>query len=1591
MKTKLTIMGVLTLLLIFITSTVQANANLYVAPGGNDSNDCLSLAEACVTIQAAIDKADAGDTINVAADTYAENLLINKNMTLVALDGRENTIIEGISGVGALGTVLLDGTTTAVTIEGFTILGIDNGTPGIENAAVYVKGIHSNTVIQDNEIVAQGDAGLLSEWGATVSAFIIDGNIFSGQTFLGSEPGGCGFGQQFTEPNVPRQLVAMGNGGGNAASANATNITFTNNQIVGTAGGPSTVVGCEVTGQGNTLVTLDVANSAIENNTFDGETTRFGTSLRVRRPDTTIANNTFLSDGLGMFTGHVFFQNASTFNMGDLVADNDLDKGVYGNPAATAGTLGIAIQPAIDAASHGATIYIYPGVYTESANYNPADNSNSGNNPLGMLINKSVSIIGVDAAGVPITDAADVAATVISSIQSNWGTNFFVTAPDVTISGLELLGVGSSHQPLVNKAIEIVADNFTLEHSVVGASGNLPMYGAVYINDLNVPSSTDPDTFVSEIAKYRIANNELRGSFTATNGPGWGIDPNDIDMVVAGNQFVNSPGSSVANAGIGIVGYDDDFAWRNAPAVVPAITGNTFDAGVSRLLIGVDDDPSRLPNLAVVQDFLANNTVARAVYITDPDGDLRVTATATSNAVTVYVGIQTAVTAATPGDTVNVAEGTYVEQVVIGKDLTLQSLGVNKPVIQAPPASTRTAQTIPDNTRTFDPIIFIDGGAGTIDVTVDGFEIDGQDDPGSNTFVGILARNVAPGLIVNNDLHSLMGGQETLGISVYGTASGVTVADNTVTDFSRNGITIVEAAQADVADNVVIGRGYVGQGFWAQNGIQLYQVASGTVSGNTLSDIGWIWPGTGTAWTSTGILIWENDGTTLVEDNNLTNVQVGIRFSSSSFEAVGNTVLMLDSDGLAHTGGIWGNPQGRPNVAASPFDIPNDPTALMSSGTLSFLYENNIVVGDGAANSWGVSIWPYTGFDVDAFATGNTVQDWDIGFDIWGGDSFDAAINWNQIEGNNYGVYNSTDTVVDAKFNWWGDASGPFHVTTNVGATGDEVSDNVEYSPWLGDVPGTSPMTYHVHPGPDIVTVLQVMEEGDTLVLVTGQHAGGIVIDTPGIKIKGQPGAVVGPGSPAFTVAAADVTLEDLVIDGEGSTSPGVLVTTGGDNLTIYNSEILDWATGVEVEDSVTSFKLFDNWIHSNAGAGLQINSGVTLDGVVSIQGNLFKDNGGNGIQHDGNGTLPATYNSWGDVAGPASGDGVSTNVTFEPWTFAEVYMDVDPDDEAIQRDVNEGDTFDVALKVEAANLYGLSFVFSYDDDLLTYDGLTFSSPWDGTCLPLTGLAANEIGYQCALTSGAEWNGGTVATFSFEADLPGILPDDDGPWQALFDISHEVADTSAGAIGGAKVFVNNAGFNLPSDADRDITDNNDGQIDITGLGNFTGFVNLQGRTNDSGAVIQVYDQEEIAGSTLLAEGTSAASGAYTTAYVGLNQLFVGGTYYFQINRPLFLPTTIVATTGTMPAVPDDWAHSAGLLLRPLTSLNTVLLLGGDATNSNYISIGDASCIGSNYGSTTPGVCGTDGTPDVNEDGIVNILDLTLMGGNFDKNFSPWTP
>ena len=124
----------------------------YVDAGVASSGNGLTQGAAFKTIQEAVSAAAAsGDTINVAAGTYNENVTINKSLILHGA-GRASTTIVGQQVGSELGAIVVTPGVNNVTIEGFTVIGVD-GAPGIERAAIYLQGAHSDIDILDNKLL----------------------------------------------------------------------------------------------------------------------------------------------------------------------------------------------------------------------------------------------------------------------------------------------------------------------------------------------------------------------------------------------------------------------------------------------------------------------------------------------------------------------------------------------------------------------------------------------------------------------------------------------------------------------------------------------------------------------------------------------------------------------------------------------------------------------------------------------------------------------------------------------------------------------------------------------------------------------------------------------------------------------------------------------------------------------------------------------------------------------------------------------------------------------------------------------------------------------------------------------------------------------------------------------------------------------------------------------------------------------------------------------------------------------------------------------------------------------------------------------
>ena len=64
----------------------------------------------------------------------------------------------------------------------------------------------------------------------------------------------------------------------------------------------------------------------------------------------------------------------------------------------------------------------------------------------------------------------------------------------------------------------------------------------------------------------------------------------------------------------------------------------------------------------------------------------------------------------------------------------------------------------------------------------------------------------------------------------------------------------------------------------------------------------------------------------------------------------------------------------------------------------------------------------------------------------------------NRLQGNTgNGLLHAGGGILDARNNWWGDPSGPFHPTLNPAGQGNRVSDNVLFDPWLTSPDGAPP------------------------------------------------------------------------------------------------------------------------------------------------------------------------------------------------------------------------------------------------------------------------------------------------------------------------------------------------------------------------------------------------------------------------------------------------------------------------------------------------------------------------------------------------------
>jgi hypothetical protein len=284
-----------------------------------------------------------------------------------------------------------------------------------------------------------------------------------------------------------------------------------------------------------------------------------------------------------------------------------------------------------------------------------------------------------------------------------------------------------------------------------------------------------------------------------------------------------------------------------------------------------------------------------------------------------YTSIQAAVTAVTliPGSTVKVCPGSYQEQVNITSKLTLTGVPGLGAALVLPPAGGLVQNGFDIFGSPVAAQIFVDSPGSSNLVTIEHVTVDGTGNLiagcGAPTMEGIYFQNTY-GTITNNTVRNQFqtdytdygGCQNGLAINVESltTSSVVTVSNNSVRSYQKNGITATGAAtgagsagpNVTISGNRIVGLAATAMN-WptsgaAENGVQFGFGASGKVTGNTVNDNIWgqdVFGDTGDA--ASGILIYASPNI-MVTSNYVGSAQFGIvPVSDPTYGPADNTTI----------------------------------------------------------------------------------------------------------------------------------------------------------------------------------------------------------------------------------------------------------------------------------------------------------------------------------------------------------------------------------------------------------------------------------------------------------------------------------------------------------------------------------------------------------------------------------------------------------------------------------------------------------------------------------------------------------------------------
>ncbi|MDY6874335.1 MAG: hypothetical protein SVR81_10305, partial [Chloroflexota bacterium] len=446
-----------------------------------------------------------------------------------------------------------------------------------------------------------------------------------------------------------------------------------------------------------------------------------------------------------------------------------------------------------------------------------------------------------------------------------------------------------------------------------------------------------------------------------------------------------------------------------------------------------------------IEELLAVNTFDKAAIVEEGDA--------------IYGAIQPAIDDAENGTLIHVLPGTYVENLYIDKDVEILGADASSTIIQSPDTLPVCFSTSYD----YRAIVCIEDA----DVQLDGLSFDGLGKgDANNRFVGVAFYN-SGGILQNSEVLNIedtpfSGTQHGLGVYGYfddGERHLLSITDNTVQDFQKNGITVNSYDNTpvilDIIGNTVIGKGATTT--TAQNGIQtLGYSAIATIKDNVIRDIAYDNTDASTKWVATSILHYYGDVT--IENNLISGGHVGV-YNNDAPAKINNNVFSIEKVGLYAYGIIATDP---PNVVPAGVGVAEEDRAGAPADRQTALKveikDNEITfIGDENTDTFGIEADSgYGPENLSVLMSGNIIDSFDYGISIYKGTSdpgvfTDVTAIDNCIYNSfSYGLWSNDDSItVNALNNFWGHATGPYHAILNPLGKGGAVSDSgVDFDPW---------------------------------------------------------------------------------------------------------------------------------------------------------------------------------------------------------------------------------------------------------------------------------------------------------------------------------------------------------------------------------------------------------------------------------------------------------------------------------------------------------------------------------------------------------------